>query len=295
MDRTHQPLSVADDTPRIAGFAMTGKQHAAVEMGQVEHRIRLCNFWRIASDSCLLELGCGQGTCTTVLAEAVGPHGFIDAVDPAPLDYGAPVTLGEAQAYISGGPLGSRITWHNECLDTLLQRHQTQTWDAAVLAHCIWYLAAPEALDATLGLLRGRAPVLLVAEYALSATEPHAVPHVLAAMARAMLEAHNEASTANIRCLLGPDHIKRSAVAQGWHLDAEAIITPGEALLDGSWETASVTDADFVRDVAVHVQSTLTQSWLRSSHEAVKAAQARLDGRRVRTMDVWVARFTASA
>ncbi|PHH72036.1 hypothetical protein CDD82_6201 [Ophiocordyceps australis] len=263
-------------------------------MGQAEHRIRLVDFWRIASASRLLEIGCGQGICTTVLAEAVGPHGVVDALDPAPLDYGAPETLGEAQANISVGPLGSRINWHNDSLGTLLQRHQTQTWDAAVLAHSIWYLAVPEALDAMLGLLRGRAPVLLVAEYTLSATEPDSVPHVLAAMARAMLEAHNEASEANIRCLFSPDDIKRSALAQGWHLDAETVITPGEALHDGSWETNMVIDAEFLRDVAAHVQSTVTQSWLRSSREAVKAAQARLDGRRVRTMDVWVARFTAS-
>jgi len=36
----------------------------------------------------VLELGCGQGDCTTVLATTVGGEGSVVAVDPAELDYG---------------------------------------------------------------------------------------------------------------------------------------------------------------------------------------------------------------
>ena len=33
----------------------------------------------------IFELGCGQGACTAVLAEFIGPNGHITAVDPGPL------------------------------------------------------------------------------------------------------------------------------------------------------------------------------------------------------------------
>jgi predicted methyltransferase len=36
----------------------------------------------------VVELGCGQGHCTVVLADAVGDEGHIDAVDPIAPDYG---------------------------------------------------------------------------------------------------------------------------------------------------------------------------------------------------------------
>lgn len=60
-------------------------------------------MWGIGDDAIItpgshvLELGCGQGTATTVLAEAVGSAGHVDAVDPGAPDYGAPFTLAEAQ------------------------------------------------------------------------------------------------------------------------------------------------------------------------------------------------------
>lgn len=57
-------------------------------LGGLDHRINLVKFWGITPGSRVLELGCGQGDCTTVLADAVGPDGHIDAVDPGAPDYG---------------------------------------------------------------------------------------------------------------------------------------------------------------------------------------------------------------
>jgi ubiquinone/menaquinone biosynthesis C-methylase UbiE len=48
----------------------------------------LLQHWNIPTESKVLELGCGQGDCTTVLAHAVGEQGRVVAVDPADLDYG---------------------------------------------------------------------------------------------------------------------------------------------------------------------------------------------------------------
>ncbi|KAJ6441117.1 Histone-fold protein [Purpureocillium lavendulum] len=275
----------------IAPEASPHGQHA-VEVPQAEHRIQLVNHWRIPRGSRVLEIGCGQGTLTAVLAEAVGPDGHVDAVDPGSPDYGAPWTLGQAQAHLSAGPVGGRIAWHNAEPEAFLAgRDGGDKWDFVVLGHCIWYFAAPEVLTSLLVALRGRAGTLLIAEYALTATEKAAVPHVLASMARAFLEAHNEASEANIRCLLSPGVITDLAQESGWHLDSEAIVVPGEALQDGSWETGSVKSKSFLEEITKHVDDTAVQSLLRSSRDAVTRAVVALHENDVRTMDVWVARF----
>jgi 16S rRNA A1518/A1519 N6-dimethyltransferase RsmA/KsgA/DIM1 with predicted DNA glycosylase/AP lyase activity len=54
----------------------------------MDHRIELVDFWGIKPGSRVLELGCGQGDCTVVLADAVGETGHVDAVDPGAPDYG---------------------------------------------------------------------------------------------------------------------------------------------------------------------------------------------------------------
>lgn len=89
--------------PTIASYALQDPARPEIELAQVRHRIRLIGVWGIGDDAIIapgsrvLELGCGQGTATTVLAEAVGPAGHVDAVDPGAPDYGAPFTLAEAQ------------------------------------------------------------------------------------------------------------------------------------------------------------------------------------------------------
>ena len=54
----------------------------------------------------ILEVGCGQGDLTAVLAHACGPEGHIDAFDPAPPGYGAPVTIGDSADCLLRSPLG---------------------------------------------------------------------------------------------------------------------------------------------------------------------------------------------
>jgi len=55
---------------------------------QMDHRLDLVSFWDISPGSRVLEIGCGQGDCTVVLADAVGESGHVDAVDPGAPDYG---------------------------------------------------------------------------------------------------------------------------------------------------------------------------------------------------------------
>ena len=58
---------------------------------QFEHRVNIVKSWNILPGSRVLEIGPGQGDCTIVLATAVGESGHVDAVDPAPLNYGKPI------------------------------------------------------------------------------------------------------------------------------------------------------------------------------------------------------------
>ena len=58
------------------------------DRSQIEHRVNIVSGWSIPPGSRVLEVGPGQGDCTVVLAAAVGEQGHVDAVDPAPLDYG---------------------------------------------------------------------------------------------------------------------------------------------------------------------------------------------------------------
>lgn len=284
------PLSLADKialySPRLSD------KHLPIEVVQAKHRIELVNKWQIPPGSRVLELGCGQGTCTNVLAETVGPDGHVDAVDPGSPDYGSPFTLGQAQAHISGTEVGPRITWHNADPTEFLAKNADATWDFAVLAHCIWYFDKWQVLEDMLRALKGRVKKLLVAEYALKATEPDARPHLLSALARASLEAHNKASHANIRCLLSPKGIKETAEKAGWNIGQQSNIVPEVGLLDGSWETGDVKGKGFAEEVDKFIQDERVKEVLLSSREAVLEAVQALEGRKVRTMDVWVADFS---
>ena len=283
------PKSLADKIARYS--PRLSDDHLYIEVVQVENRLELINAWRIAPGSRILEIGCGQGTCTNVLAEAVGAKGHIDAVDPGSPDYGAPFTLGQAQAHISGTEIGDRITWHNAEPTEFLAKSADTMWDYAVLAHCIWYFDKRQVLADMLRSLKGRVKTLLIAEYSLKATEADARPHLLSALARASLESHNKSSEANIRCLLSPMGIKETAEEAGWSFGQESNLVPAAGLLDGHWETGDVKGKHFIDEIDQHIQDERVKEVLRSSREAVLASVAALDGRKVRTMDVWTASF----
>lgn len=281
------------DAPAIASYAIGEPSNIQkVEIPQTEHRLNLVNIWEIPAGSRVLEVGCGQGTTTSVLASIVGPEGKVDALDPASLNYGSPWTLGQAQAHLSETEIGSRIHWWNMSLPTFLKRENFSNWDYVVFSHCIWYFDSPELLTEMLKLVKHRARRVLVAEYALKATKKEAEPHLLAAIARASLEAHNKESEANIRCMLGPAAIREAIEAAGYKFEKEDHLVPEVGLLDGAWETGDVKHEQFLKDVETHIKDERVKTMLRSSREAVIAAVAALGDRKVHTMDVWAARFT---
>lgn len=280
------------DAPAIASYAIGKPENIQkVEVPQTEHRLNLVNIWEIPAGSRVLEVGCGQGTTTSVLASIVGPEGKVDALDPARLDYGSPWTLGQAQAHLSETEIGKRIHWWNMTLPAFLKAETYSKWDYIVFSHCIWYFDSPELLTEMLKLAKHRARNVLVAEYALKATRKEAEPHLLAAIARASLEAHNKESEANIRCLLGPKAIREAIEAAGYKFDKEDHLVPEAGLLDGSWETGDVKSKQFFEDVEAHIKDDRVKAMLKASREAVIAATDALGDKKVHTMDVWAARF----
>ncbi|KAF5660058.1 sam-dependent methyltransferase [Fusarium heterosporum] len=286
-----QPLPLSS-APSIASHSLSTPESVQIEIDQATHRINLLNFFRIKSSSNILEIGCGQGTCTVVLGHVTGSGGHVDAIDPAPLDYGAPTTLGQAQDHIVKGEMGDRVKFWQRKLEDFLTETEGKKWDYAVLVHCLWYLDGEEPLAGMLKALKGRVDKICIAEYAMKASEPAAVPHVLAALTRATLEAQKSDSDANIRCLLTPPDIKRIAEQAGWTVEQETHIVPDTSLQDGNWEVGDVMSQDFLNNVEENVQDNKIKILLRGGREAVISAVKGLNDGKLRTMDVWAATLT---
>lgn len=58
------------------------------DLASLKHRQDIVSAWKIPTGSSILEIGCGQGDFTVVLADAVGPDGRVVAIDSCPLDWG---------------------------------------------------------------------------------------------------------------------------------------------------------------------------------------------------------------
>ncbi|KAG8707731.1 hypothetical protein FRC08_000324 [Ceratobasidium sp. 394] len=283
------PLEVEE----IARLNLWEPWHKTVPVNQTVHRVRLAQAWDIAEGSHVLELGCGQGDCTAVLAAAVGDSGHVTGVDPAPLDYGSPSTLGQAQAHLKQSKIGNRMTFAQaNPFDFLNAPENGGRFDTAVLAHCIYYMSSPTTLLNILQTIHDKAPSikrLCIAEYALTASVPEAYPHVLSVLMQAALEVHKdgETSTSNVRTVVSPKEIIRLANAAGWVVGREGVLVPDPGLEDGRWEISGALDrSDEV--ISSLIAGERERALVGAMRESVVQAVNKLDGQKnVRTMDVW--------
>lgn len=204
----------------------------------------------------ILELGCGQGDMTTVLADAVGPTGHITATDPAGENYGAPVTLGEATAYVKAGPLGERIDFKLDFeLDTAsFPTGEDAQFDAVVLAHCTWYFESTAAIAHALERVRPwvkKGGKLCLAEWDLEPSEPRAhLPHLLSVLVQGQLVAAGLQGEGNVRTPLSRAAMLRLVSEAGWSgsesgggRKASAKIVDTAGMQDGEWELHSARHA----------------------------------------------------
>ncbi|GJE99958.1 S-adenosyl-L-methionine-dependent methyltransferase [Phanerochaete sordida] len=286
----------------VAALSLHTPKQLAVQLAQTEHRIALLDLWGINLQGArVLELGCGQGDCTAVLAEAVGPDGHVTAIDPGALTYGSPYTLGQAQAHLSEGRLGPRITWVQATpLEFLRTNNDVPQYDVAVLAHCLWYFASPPLIAQTLRLLGTRAKKICIAEWSLNTAETHpAHAHVLAVLAQAALECRKdpEASLSNVRTVVSPTRIKELAAASGLKVEREGVVTPGPGVFDGRWEALRVLGDEFVQEINDFVKDEREKSVVLALRDAAVASVARLENgvKGVRSMDTWVCVASSAA
>ena len=106
-----------DDLDGIAKIYPHTPDHFNIVRPQIEQRASLVKTWGIKPGEKVLEIGCGQGDCTVVLATAVGDEGSVIALDPASLDYGksqtlAPTPCPHPRPYVSCTTATNRLTIH---------------------------------------------------------------------------------------------------------------------------------------------------------------------------------------
>jgi SAM-dependent methyltransferase len=232
-------------------------EHSRIAISQTKHRIDLLQAWfgsleaakNSLEGSTILEIGCGQGDMTVALAWAVGPSGTVNAIDPAPLDYGSPETLLEAQQRISRSPFGTRINWiRSDPIEALQRDPKLRAADYIILAHSLLYMGSTEYVATLFRALSSAAstatesalsPKLLVAEWGMRVSSENAKPHLYAVQAQAA----QPLSSGNIE----PKTTTELAREAGWKEEREIwIVSPD--LDDGAWEVAAARSMPFADD-----------------------------------------------
>ncbi|TCD65578.1 hypothetical protein EIP91_002499 [Steccherinum ochraceum] len=258
-----------------------------IAMPQIQHRIDLIKSWDIQPGEKVLEIGCGQGDCTITLAAAVGESGHVTAVDPGPLDYGGPFTLGQAQAHLKASVYGSRVTFVQADPVDFIRTSEAE-YSTAVLAHCIWYFASPTVLLDILQALAKRVKRICLSEYNLTATDPRSLPHVIAALTQAIVESHDPNSTHNIRTVLSPDAIHASALEAGLVQQKREVFTPVEGMMDAKWEVDEVVGEKYLARINSIVTNEKERAVAVAMRDSVIGSLGivKAKGEKLRTMDV---------
>lgn len=267
---------------------------AKLQNPQAELRLAITDAWdSIKTSFRILELGCGQGDMTAVLATLVGPSGRIFALDPAdPENYGAPWTLKQAQDHLSSTEIGARIKWiHSDAIKYLEETEEV--FDAVVLSQCLWYFPSVKAIADTLRTIKKLkgSPRLLLAEYALESQHAEALPHILAAITQGAMEVHKSTSESNIRTLITPSALRQCAEECGWRLISERKITPDVAYQDGRWEVGAVLENKFLDEINDVVPEGRYREVVNALREAVVANAGRFERRTWRSMNIWAGSF----
>ncbi|CZT17889.1 uncharacterized protein RCC_03726 [Ramularia collo-cygni] len=267
--------------------ALMSGGNSPTNLSQLRHRLNLLTAWlgdpfsesNILPGSTVLEIGCGQGDMTVPLAHFAR---HVIAVDPAPLDYGAPFTLGQAQDQISrSAQVGEKITWVQSDPIQYIQRTSELLPDFAVLAHSLFYLESEqyfvELLRALAVVARrhgdGKAMKVLIAEWGMRASNSAADAHVLAVKAQAA----NPITDGNVRTVITPADIQRLASEAGLKIEREVWLACPD-VEDGQWEVGSVKTMEYDGVAGFQIR-------------AMERAVAELGDRKIASMDVWTGVF----
>jgi SAM-dependent methyltransferase len=223
-------------TDALAALMAAGAVSPAEQLRQTAFRVALVDAWEIPAGARVLEIGCGQGDTTAVLADAVGKRGRVIAVDAAEPTYGAPITIGDSARHLSDGPLGSLIKFRYgfDVLDPE-NAFPDDAFDAIVLAHCTWYFDSLDQLRQTLRQIRPWAPRLYLSEWDLEPRALDQTAHLLAVLIQGQIEAYRSQSTANVRTPYSREALRGMLAGTGWAIDSETLVD-ASALDDAAWE-----------------------------------------------------------
>lgn len=207
-----------------------------IQQVQTAHRMRLAQFWNITPGSKVLEIGCGQGDTTAVLAYLVGENGFVHGIDIASPDYGSPITLGDSIKFIKDSPIGNRIQvdFETNVLSADVNFPEN-TFDYVILSHCSWYLSSPNELHDILKKLKKWGTTLCFAEWDTRIQSREQQAHFLSVLIQAQYECYKKSSLSNVRTLFTPKDVQQMVKSAGWSITAETVIDSSN-LQDGKWE-----------------------------------------------------------
>ncbi|PYH65818.1 class I SAM-dependent methyltransferase [Aspergillus vadensis CBS 113365] len=214
--------------------------------------LALTQAWDIEQGSRVLDIGCGQGESSLVLALINGSHGHITAIDTAPPNYGGPYTVEQSQKYIQASTLGQGIQFlRTDTASLLSQPTSTDQFDAAVLCHSLWYFPDRASIAQVFQILaNAKVRYLCLAEYGFRASRPAQVPHILAARAQAQYHSLRKSAATgsrepNVRSALTPEELLDVAHETGWREKRSGYIQPDSQLWDGHWEVEFVSSPLF--------------------------------------------------
>ena len=219
---------------------------------------------------------------TVALAWAVGPKGNVYAIDPAPLDYGSPETLRDAQHRISTStPLGARVKWiQSDPVEALERDPGLRAADYVVLAHSLLYMRSREYVGDLFGAIRSARvrseeslsePRLLIAEWGMRVSNESARAHLLAVQAQAA----QPLESGNVQLYLEPKVTMGLAVEAGWKGEKETWIESPD-LDDGAWEVSAARSISVDDDADERVRGCVEE-------------MDRVASEPMRSMDVWTA------
>ncbi|MCF6166084.1 hypothetical protein LROSL1_0437 [Furfurilactobacillus rossiae] len=229
-----------------------------VQEHQTAYRIALAVDWQIKPGMKLLELGCGQGDMTAVLGAAVGETGQVVAYDPAPLDYGAPITIGEAQKHLANSSFGKELEVH---LATDVMRdditYPDNYFDGLVIAHASWYFDSLEQLQTTLRKVAPWCKRIFFAEWDITPRLTNQFPHQLAVLIETQLAAFTPNSFANVRTLVTKEWLVDVIHKLGYTVQT----TDQDALKmeDGYWEASYTAETGLAAVTAMSLPDKFKQ------------------------------------